>query len=229
MFYRRRVTWRREVFDAGADLVFPVLCGGCERPGTRWCRRCEHAVSDVPIAAHPRVDPGVAVWALGRYRGPHRHAIIEIKEHDRRDLARPLGTALARGIRVLAGWGELPDADRMLLIPAPTRRMTARRRGGDPVTAVANHAAPALGRRVHVAPLLMTSATARDSAGLDARARARNLRGAVRVRACGSPTRGATAILVDDVLTTGATAAESVRVLAENGVDVVAVVVLAAA
>ncbi|MGW9266500.1 ComF family protein [Gordonia terrae] len=217
------------IFRAGADLVLPVLCGGCRRPGTRWCPRCEHALSDVPIAARPRVEPGVAVWALGRYRGPHRQAIIEIKEHDRRDLARPLGTALARGIRVLAGWGELPDADRMLLIPAPTRRMTARRRGGDPVTAVASYAAPVLGRRVRVAPLLRTAATARDSAGLDARARAQNLRGAVRLHAGGPPTRGTTAILVDDVLTTGATAAESVRVLSENGIDVVAVVVLAAA
>ncbi|AFR50244.1 putative amidophosphoribosyltransferase [Gordonia sp. KTR9] len=209
--------------------MFPMLCGGCGRPGSGWCRRCEAALSDAPVAAHPRMEPGVAVWALGRYRGPHRQAIIAIKEHDRRDLARPLGAALARGIRVLAGWGELPDADRMLLIPAPTRRMTARRRGGDPVTSVATHAAPVLGRRVQVAPLLRTSATARDSAGLDARARARNLRGAVRLRAGVTPTRGAAAILVDDVLTTGATAAESVRVLSENGIDVVAVVVLAAA
>ncbi|MFE0750255.1 ComF family protein [Gordonia sp. NPDC058843] len=223
------MTWRRDVFDAGADLVFPVLCGGCGRPETRWCRRCERMLSDSPIAAHPRVDPGVAVWALGRYRGPHRQAIIAIKEHDRRDLARPLGAALARGVRALASWGELPDADRLLLIPAPTRRLTARRRGGDPVTAVAAYAAPALGGGVRVAPLLMTSAMARDSAGLDARARARNLRGAVRLRTGGEPDRGATAILVDDVLTTGATATESVRVLSENGIDVAAVVVLAAA
>ena len=107
--------------------------------------------------------------------------------------------------------------------------MTARRRGGDPVTAVAANAAPALGRRVRVAPLLVTSSTARDSAGLDARARARNLRGAVRLRSGAVPTPGASAILVDDVLTTGATVTESVRVLAENDVDVAAVVVLAAA
>ena len=75
----------------------------------------------------------------------------------------------------------------------------------------------------------VTSSTARDSAGLDARARARNLRGAVRLRSGAVPAPGASAILVDDVLTTGATVTESVRVLAENGVDVAAVVVLAAA
>ncbi|MCR5979586.1 ComF family protein [Gordonia jinghuaiqii] len=223
------MTWRRQVFDAGADLVFPLLCGGCGRPGTRWCPRCEAALSDTPIAAHPRMSPGVAVWALGHYRGPHRQAIIAIKEHDRRDLIPPLGRALARGIRVLAGWGELPDAERLLLVPAPTRPMTARRRGGDPVTALARSAAPALGSRVQVASLLVTSSTARDSAGLDARSRARNLRGAVRLRAGVPPPTGAAALLIDDVMTTGATVAESVRILGDAGIGVAAAVVLAAA
>ncbi|WP_238422589.1 ComF family protein [Gordonia sp. 'Campus'] len=223
------MTWRRQVVEAGADLVFPLLCGGCGRPGVRWCPRCDATLSDAPISVSPRVSPGVPVWALGRYRGPYRRAVIEIKEHGRRDLIPPLGEALAHGIRILAGWRELPDADELLLVPAPTRRLTARRRGGDPVTALAAHAARRLGRRVLVAPLLVTVATARDSAGLDARSRSRNLRGAVRLRAGAEPIRGASAILVDDVMTTGATAAESVRVLSNAGIGVAAVVVVAAA
>ncbi|TSD97886.1 ComF family protein [Gordonia rubripertincta] len=222
------MTWR-QVPAAAADLVLPVVCGGCGRPGTPWCAHCEAAWHDAPVAAHPRISPGVPVWALGRYRGPHRNGIIAVKEHDRRDLIPPLGAALAHAVRMLAGWGELPDADRMALIPAPTRRLSARRRGGDRVTAIAERAAPLLGSRVSVAPLLVTATTARDSAGLDARARARNLAGAVRLRGGARPPNGATALLVDDVLTTGATAAESVSVLHAAGVGVAAVVVLAAA
>ncbi|ATD71884.1 MULTISPECIES: ComF family protein, partial [Gordonia] len=222
------MTWR-QVPAAAADLVFPLVCGGCGRPGTPWCPRCDRAWHDVPVAARPRIPPGVPVWALGRYRGPHRQGIIAVKEHDRRDLIPPLGAALAHAVRVLAGWGEMPDADRLTLIPAPTRRMSARRRGGDRVTAIAEHAAPLLGSRVVVTPLLVTSATARDSAGLDARARARNLAGAVRLRAGPCPPLGGAALLIDDVITTGATAAESVRVLRAAGVGVAAVVVLAAA
>ncbi|WP_232718796.1 ComF family protein [Gordonia metallireducens] len=222
------MTWR-QVPAAAADLVFPVVCGGCGRPGTPWCVRCETAWHDAPVAARPRISPGVPVWALGRYRGPHRNGIIAVKEHDRRDLIPPLGAALADALRTLAGWGELPDADRLALIPAPTRRLSARRRGGDRVTAIAEHAAPLLGSRVSVAPLLTTAATARDSAGLDARARARNLAGAVRLHGGARPPPGAAALVVDDVLTTGATATESVRVLRAAGIGVAAVVVLAAA
>ncbi|MEO9329846.1 ComF family protein [Gordonia aurantiaca] len=226
----RSLAWGLRVSRAGADLVFPLVCGGCGRPGTPWCPRCDRWLHDAPISVRPRVFPGAPVWALGRYRGVHRQAVLAVKEHDRRDLISPMGTALAHGIRVLARWGELPDVPGLTLIPAPTRRLSARRRGGDRVTAFAEHAAAALGPRVCAAPILVTATTARDSAGLDARARARNLAGAIRLRGSRRPlAQPITAVLVDDVMTTGATAAESVRVLRRAGVDVVAVVVIAAA
>lgn len=80
-----------------------------------------------------------------------------------------------------------------------------------------------------MAPMLYTAGAARDSAGLDARDRARNLRGAIRLRPDRSLVDGSVVVLVDDVLTTGATVAESVRVLATAGVGVSAVLVIAAA
>lgn len=171
------------------------------------------------------------VWALGRYRGPHRTALIAMKEHGRRDLTTPLGRGLARGVVMLAQWGELPDTHSLALVPAPTRPSSARRRGGDPVTAMAQTVARLLGPRVHVAPLLVTSSWSRDSAGLDARSRAQNLSGAVHLKERRHTDRAVAAgvILVDDVLTTGATAAESVRVLAGAGVRVAATLVVAGA
>ncbi|MCH5642244.1 MULTISPECIES: ComF family protein [unclassified Gordonia (in: high G+C Gram-positive bacteria)] len=218
------------VLRAGADLVLPVTCGGCTRPGSRWCARCSARLADDPVLCRPRVPPGIPVWALGRYRGPHRQAILALKEHGRRDLVIPLGSSVARAMRTLARWGELPDAPRLHLVPAPTRTLSARRRGGDPVSAIATRTAQALGSRVSVAPMLVTAGAARDSAGLDARDRARNLRGAVQLRASARrPGPGSSVILVDDVLTTGATVAESVHVLASVGVEVAAAVVIAAA
>lgn len=217
------------VVRAGADLVVPLTCGGCDRPGTRWCARCAARLADDPLECRPRLAPAAPVWALGRYRGSHRAAILALKEHGRRDLASPLGDALSHGIRTLARWGELPDAPHLHLMPAPTRTLTARRRGGDPVTAIATRSADVLGRRVSVAPMLYTAGAARDSAGLDARDRARNLRGAIRLRPDRSLVDGSVVVLVDDVLTTGATVAESVRVLATAGVGVSAVLVIAAA
>ena len=222
------------LLEALSDLVLPTECGGCGRAGTRWCERCRTRMSDDPVELSPRIAVGAPVWAMGRYRAPYATSVLAMKEHRRRDLAGPLGDALAGALRTLASWSELPDADRLHLIPAPTRPLAARRRGGDTVTAFASRAAGVLGPAVTVTPLLHTAGSVRDSMGLDARHRASNMSGAITCRrlpvALRSTRTGTDAVvLVDDVLTTGATAAESVRVLGTQGISVHCVVVIAGA
>ena len=200
------------------DAVLPLECGGCGAPQTRWCQACAAALrvhTDEPLVVSPRIDPGAPVFALGRYAGPRRRAIVALKEHGRRDLVAPLAAALADGTHRLAGWGILtPDPT---VVPAPTRRLAARRRGGDPVTRIAAAAG------LRVVPALRTAALVRDSTGLSSAARERNIAGRVRLtrRPAGE------VLLVDDVLTTGATAREAVRTLAAAGVGVAAVLVIA--
>jgi len=147
------------------------------------------------------------VWALSRYADPVRSAIVAGKERDRRDLPAHLGVALGRGIARLLLMQLLDEP--CWLVPAPSRRAAARSRGGDPVMSMARAAARQLageGRRAGVAPCLVTAGAARDSVGLDAAQRAANLGGRVRWRLAGAPPDGAVVVLVDDVLTTGATA-----------------------
>jgi predicted amidophosphoribosyltransferase len=206
------------------DLVLPRQCGGCGAPGTRWCQMCAAALQVAPDQPHvvsPRLDPGVPVFALGRYAGPRRAAVVALKEHGRTDLCAPLAHALATGLHRLVGWGVVTDP--LTLVPAPTRRLSARRRGGDPVTRV-TRVAVAAHPRIQVTPMLSMRAFVRDSVGLDSRGRERNVAG--RVRLVASPPPGPV-LLVDDIVTTGATARESVRVLRSAGADVVAVLVLA--
>ena len=205
------------------DLVLPLECGGCGAPSTRWCDACARELAlkpDDPRLINPRVDPQVPVFALGRYAGARRTAIVAAKEHGRSDLIVPLSDALGEGVDRLVGWGIV---DRPLtLVPAPTRRAAARRRGGDPVariaTAVANHR-----DGVDVVNALRMRATTRDSVGLSTTARQRNVHGRVRLR---RPI-GRTVLLVDDIVTTGATAAESVCILQGAGARVAGVLAIA--
>lgn len=205
------------------DLVLPLECGGCGAPSTRWCDDCARHLAVRRYEPHliaPRLDPGVPVFALGRYAGPRRQAVVAIKEHGRRDLVAPLGRCLSLGIHRLTGWGiiGLP----LTVVPAPTRRAAARRRGGDPVRRIAEAATRFRGD-IRVVDALRTTGPARDSVGLGTTARERNIVGRVRLR--GHPE--GEVLVVDDVVTTGATAREAVRTLLAGGVRVTGVLALA--
>jgi predicted amidophosphoribosyltransferase len=120
--------------------------------------------------------------------------------------------------------------EQLWLVPAPGRRAAARRRGGDPVTSMARAAAgfaAGAGLPTGVAPCLVTAGSARDSVGLNAAARSANLAGRVRWRAAAAPPAGSAVLLVDDVLTTGATATIACDVLRAADVRVSGVLVLA--
>lgn len=208
------------------DLVLPAECGGCGAPSSRWCDACatELAVRpDEPHVVNPRTDAGVPVFALGRYANARRQAILALKEHGRADLVAPLARALALGVHRLLAWGMVDTP--LTLVPAPTRRSAARRRGGDPVTRLAR-AAVAQHPEIAVAPALRIKALTRDSVGLGTAARERNITGRVVLRGRLPRTD---VMVVDDIVTTGATARESVRVLEAAGVRVVAVLAIAAA
>ncbi|QEN15553.1 ComF family protein [Mycolicibacterium sp. ELW1] len=205
------------------DLILPLECGGCGAPSTKWCDACANTLkvhTDEPQLVTPRTDPGVPVFALGRYAGPRRRAIVALKEHGRRDLVAPLARALALGIHHLATWGILDTP--FTIVPAPTRALAARRRGGDPVLRIATHATRE-NFDITVIRALRTRAMVRDSVGLTIADRERNLAGRIKLT---KPVTG-DVLVVDDIVTTGATAREAVRTLQEFGVNVTAVLALA--
>ena len=205
------------------DLVLPLECGGCGVPSTKWCPACARQLAvkpDQPQLISPRVDPGVPVLSLGRYACARREAIVALKEHGRADLIAPLAFALHSGLERLLTWGVI--ATPLTLVPAPTRRSAARRRGGDPVTRMARVATVGLDG-VDVVQALRLRGLVRDSVGLSGSERERNIAGHVKVI---KPVAG-DVLVVDDIVTTGATASESVRVLHIAGAHVAGVLAIA--
>ncbi|MGY1848421.1 MULTISPECIES: ComF family protein [unclassified Blastococcus] len=202
------------VLSALADLVLPRTCAGCGLPGAVLCTRCARLLA-VPHLASPRRFPAgfPPTVAAAVYAGPVRPVVNAFKEHGRAELAAPLGTALAlavAGVRIGVA-GEPP----LLLVPVPASRAALRARGRDHVRELTGRAVlelRAAGVSAQECRLLRRRGRVRDSSGLSTAERRANLAGTFEVTGP-PPTPGALLVLVDDVVTTGATLTEAARAL----------------
>jgi predicted amidophosphoribosyltransferase len=161
--------------------------------------------------------------ALGAYRGDLGRLVRAAKYRPDRRLLALIGTALGR--RLEAALTE--PAGVWLVVPVPGDRRRVRRRGVDHALLLAAAVASTLGRRAVVRPGLSRARRTRPQAGLNDAERRANLEGAVAWRL--GPLGGAPVVLVDDVLTTGATARACRAALAAAGAGRVVVAVAARA
>ena len=203
--------------EAQLDLVLPRRCAGCAEPGSALCPACRGVLAAPPLGV-VRSGPGrlPPLAAAAGYDGPVRGVLIAHKEHGRLALVRPLGRALAGALAEL----DLPPV--AVLVPVPSSPAAVRARGHDHARRLATAAARTLGRPCR--PLLRQTRSVDDSAGLGAAERAVNVRDALAAR---RPLDGVTAVVVDDVVTTGATLREAVRALRAAGAVVPGVAVVA--
>ena len=160
-----------------------------------------------------------------------RDAIHALKYERLTPAAQRLGRMLASAIAQLHG--EAPT--RMLVVPVPLHRRRAARRGFNQTRLLARHALGALHRthpdwKLSLAPrtLIVRTRNTESQAGLSPRQRRVNLRRAFRVSAPAS-VAGKHILLVDDILTTGATARAAALALRQAGAASVWVATLARA
>lgn len=229
------------------DLVAPRDCAGCggaAAPGRPLCPRCrERLDAAVPVAAEPAFTGGAATAAAGQYADVLRHCLLAYKERRRRDLAGTLAAMLARTLAVLEF-----DRRPLWLIPVPATRRALRERGFDHVGLLVRRLAWSL-PDARVARVLRC-APRPDSAGLGLGERRRVAMAALRPRpgplraladdlahhrsAPFGPTAAdlrdgpARVIVVDDIVTSGATLAAAATVLRNGGVRVCGALAVAA-
>lgn len=213
------MTW----WETVGELLLPCECAGCGRAGAVLCARCRHALREPPhLVRRPR-DIGTPVWALGDYTRMRRRLIISMKEYNNVAVRAHLGAVLAAGMDYLRARGDLPW--QLHLVPAPTRARSARQRGGDPVLHMCQ-AAARVGEALHVVPCVSLDSRSADQTHLGAYDRWSNTHGSVRV-AASAQLQGRDVIIVDDVVTTGATLAATTAALRVHGAVVRGAVVLA--
>lgn len=219
------------MWDVVADLVLGSSCAACDRPGRVLCPTCRAALPRSGVPAWPTPAPtGLAPpFAAGPYGGPLRALVNAHKERRAFALARPLGDVLGAVVADLLR-AVAPGTRRVALVPVPSRRTVVRTRGHDPLLRLSRCAAVRLratGTTASVHQLLGPARAVRDQAGLTAQDRAANLAGSLRARR--TPLPGAPGlVVVDDVLTTGATAREAQRALEDAGHTVLGIATVAA-
>ena len=188
-------------------LAFPVACAGCGALDVALCDTCRGMLR--PQVTTRALADGLTVRSGLPFDGVPARVLRALKEEGRTSLARALGPALA------AALGER----RGVVVPVPTSRAAMRRRG--------YRVAELLARRAGARPLrvLRVARATADQRGLSRTARSDNVAGSMRA------TRrldGLEIIVVDDVVTTGATLVEAARALRDAGAHVRGAVTVAA-
>lgn len=209
------------------DLALPPVCAGCGVEGAPICADCLptlHGRARLPpgtplgIAEGPP-DPLLQLEWCSPFSGTTRRALHALKYAGERRLAAPLGAAVAERWRRAGAAGDL-------LVPVPVHEGRRRERGYDQAALIAEAAAADLGIPWQAALVRTRATTAQYH--LDRRHRASNVADAFLVA---PPARGAVegrwAVLVDDVVTTGATLCASARALLDAGATAVSAVTVA--
>ena len=189
----------------------------CDRLGTPF----EQDLGDGLLSPQAIADPPVfrRARAVARFEdGPARRLVHRLKYSDRCDLAQPLGKWMAR-----AGADVLAEAD--AIVPVPLHPLRLWKRRFNQAAALAQAVAAASGKRFEPRWLMRVKPT-RSQVGLTREQRAANMQGAFRTSP-GAPLRGLRIVLVDDVLTSGATANAASRALLRGGAADVDLVVFA--
>ncbi len=193
-------------------VAFPVECAGCGSPDRALCVECRASLGG---AAHrQRLADGTPVASALRYEGVARTVILDFKERGRTDLARPLSRALRLAVESAAAGSPAP----VEVCPIPSTRSARRRRGYRPVEVLLR------GCRFRAAHVLALAAVTTQQKSLGRTGREENLHGSLRAR---FPLHGRRFIIVDDIMTTGATVSEAARAIRAHGGEVVAIATLA--
>lgn len=195
------------MFSSAVSLAAAVRCFGCRTPGRWLCRGCRELLGPPKdVGAIPGVDRAHIAW---HYEGAARDLVLALKLRSARPAAAVMAKAVAQAIQASGTAAEV-----MTWVPGRPRDI--RVRGFDHAGAIARELGALTG--IPLVPLLERTRDRPDQTTLSGQARWSNLDGAF--AATGSAGR---VLVVDDLVTTGATASSCATALRRLGASVVEV------
>lgn len=212
---------------AALDLIFPPVCGGCRRRGSRWCADCQARIQVLSgvlcdVCGLPQEKSGICETCLKNK--PHFHALrawtvfeepVQSALHKlkyRRDIS--LGEAIAFQ---MIPFVKTLNWQMDMIVPVPLGRQRIKERGYNQVAMIAKPLAMALEVRYAPNELVRTKET-RSQVGLSRAERRSNVRG---VFQAGKGVKGRTILIMDDVSTTGSTLSAGAEALYSAGAETV--------
>ena len=205
-----------------ADVVLSRACAGCGRFGATVCAECWSRIVDVHV---PQVEDwplDVPRWAASSYDGLTRDLVVEHKERGALTLNRPLGALLALSVATVVPTGALT------VVPIPAHARSLRRRGFDSLAILAGQCVRHLqsaGRPAVCVPMLHR---VRDDGRQVGRGRTARRAAVAETMQARPSTANGPVVVVDDVITSGATLSEAVRALRAAHVTIAGVATIAA-
>jgi ComF family protein len=205
------------IFKSALDFIFPRTCAGCGSLDDDLCKSCDAAIARAAPLEARRTHLEIPLIALGTYEGALRAAVIALKFNGAKVAGRRLGVMLA---------AHVPRTHNMI-VPVPLHPRRLRERGYNQAMEIARGIASVTGADIAASALRRVKAT-RPQSELDAQARAHNVSGAFEAGSAIHLVQGRDVLIVDDVVTTGATSDACTRVLLESGATSVYLAAVAA-
>lgn len=195
------------------ELIFPVRCLGCDQLGISICSQCRKFW-------HPRI---IKTWSHSQEKFPIYSSIpyspiagkvlLSAKESSLELADNLLTTALLHSLRGARSQNQID-----FLVPIPSRKSVARKRGRQFISVLSKSIGES--ENLPTEEILTHIRKVRDQSNLDAKDRAANLdKALISLRFLSGK-----AVLIDDLVTTGATLHEAARALRSKGITVAAAV-----
>ncbi|MEI7476076.1 MAG: phosphoribosyltransferase family protein [Actinomycetes bacterium] len=198
------------------EILFPTRCFGCRALGPDICSTCR--VLWNPHLYRSTLD-SMHVYSAVLYSPVAKRIILSAKENGIKAADDLIIHALKHSLHLL-----LRDFEIGILVPAPSRKSSNRKRGRDFLSVITHSIARS--ESLESMDLLIHTRKVRDQSGLTAHERSENIYQALAINRNKLPRLGVDTdvILVDDLLTTGATLLEARRALKVRGVRVIAAI-----